>query len=154
MQFHAIWYRTQHLLTLIVIKTSALPGLSHVIVLTGKSMNCSVEDRRKSEPTIFKNPYSRMKDICLRSYTAALTREITNSIHSFPHPLTVNELICHSTHISQYHLKNLSIIIKLKPKRLMKYNNTNGQIQIYGTGSHSTNYSKRINIESGNWSEK
>jgi hypothetical protein len=135
-----------------MINAFALPGLSHVIVLTGKSMNCSVEDRCKCEPTIKKksqNPYSRMQDICLRSHTA-LTREITTCIHSFPHPLTVNELICHSRHISQHHFKNLSIIIKLKPKHLMKYNNMNGQIQIYGTGSNSTNYSKRINIESGN----
>jgi hypothetical protein len=115
-------------------------------------MNCSVEDRHKCEPTIPKksqNPYSRMKYICLRSHTA-LTREITASIHSFPLPLTVNELICHSTQISQHHLKNLSIIIKLKLKRAMKYDNMNTQNQIYGTGCHNRSYSKRINRESGN----
>jgi len=90
-----------------------------------------------------------MKDICLRSHTT-LTRAITSCIHSFPLPLTVNELVCHSTQISQHHLENLSIIIKLKPKCLMKHDNMNSQIQIYGTGPHSRSYSKRINLESGN----
>ena len=80
-----------------------------------------------------------MKDTCFRSHTA-LTTEITTCIHSFPLALTVNELICHSTQISQQHLKNLSIIIKLKPKHLMLYDNMNNHIQIYGTGSHSRSY--------------
>jgi len=72
------------------------------------------------------------EDICLRSHTA-LTREIINCIHSFPLPLTVNELIFHSTQIGQHHLENLSIIIRLKPKHLMRYDYMNSQIQIYGT---------------------
>jgi len=51
-----------------------------------------------------KNPYSRMKGICLWSHIA-LSMDINMCMHSFPLPLIAYELICYNTQISQlYHM--------------------------------------------------
>ena len=38
-----------------VIQASAVPGLSHIIALRGNRLKCSVEGRRKYEPTVQKS---------------------------------------------------------------------------------------------------
>ena len=85
--------QTKHLLTLIVIQVYALPGLSHVIALTGNGLNCWVEDRHKHEPTVQKrswNLYSRTKDICLWSLIALTTEINIVCISFFSHWLHMN----------------------------------------------------------------
>jgi hypothetical protein len=65
-----------------------------------------VEDTHKYEPKIkkklWRNPYSRMKDICLWSHIA-LTSAMNACMHSFLLPLIGYELIHLSTHISQHY---------------------------------------------------
>jgi hypothetical protein len=133
--------------SLLVIQASDMPGLSHVIAVTGNGLNCWVEDRRKHEPKIRKshkrNPYSRMKDICLWSHIA-LTRALNICMYSLPLPLIAYELL--STQIS-----HLNIIIRLKPKqRVRKYNDMYSQLQIllHRVSTYSGSYMKRIHLES------
>jgi hypothetical protein len=35
-----------------MIQASALPGLSHVVALTGNRLNCGVQDRHKHKPRV------------------------------------------------------------------------------------------------------
>jgi len=53
MQFNT--QQTHHLLTLIVIQASALPGLLYVIALTGNGLNCWAEDRHRHKSTVQKS---------------------------------------------------------------------------------------------------
>jgi len=83
-----------------VIQVSAVPGLSHVIAPRGNGLKCSLltYNSKKSH----RNPYSRMKDVCLWSHVA-LTGAVNICVHSFPLPLIVYELLDHSTQISEHH---------------------------------------------------
>jgi hypothetical protein len=91
---------------MIMIKASALPGLSHVIALTWDGI-VELQIRGKHEPTVQKSrisPDSRMRDICLWSHIA-LIRAVHVSKLSSPLPLIAYELICPSNLISQHYHK-------------------------------------------------
>ena len=112
----AFWPKSAHTkpitFWLIMIQASALPGLSHIIVLIWNGVKSWVEDRHKHEPTFQesgRNPYTKMKAICLSS-RIALNIEINICMHYFPLPLIAYELIPHSTQISQlYHDTHTSL---------------------------------------------
>ena len=55
MHFYSIWHTTNLAPSDSVIQVSAVPGLLHVIAPRGNELKCSVEDRRKYEPTVQKS---------------------------------------------------------------------------------------------------
>ena len=86
-----------------VIQASEVPGLLHITALRRNRLKCSVEDKRKHEPTV----QISHKEILTAEWRAfvsgtALAREINVCGHSFPLPLIAHEFIHHSTQISQH----------------------------------------------------
>jgi hypothetical protein len=89
---------------LIVFKAFAFPGLSHVVIMEW----IEVVSWRYTYAWMYilkesgRNPYRRMKDICLWSHIA-LNVEINICMHYFPVPLIAYELTGHSFRLSQYY---------------------------------------------------
>jgi len=75
-----------------------------------------------------RNPYSRLKGICLWSHIA-LTREINVCFHSFSLPLIAYELIRGPDKPALE--QHTNIIVRMKPEQCLRiYNDMNSQLQI------------------------
>jgi len=132
--------QTQHL-TLNMMQAYALPGLLHVIALTGIDWIVELKIKHKNEHTAQKS-----REIITaewRTLTSGPILQIYVCMYSFPLPFITHELIHPST--------------TMKPRQDLNLNNTWGNTRtvsskFYSTGSpiYSRSYLKRINLENKN----
>jgi hypothetical protein len=95
----------------------------------------------------WRNPYSRMKGICLWSHIA-LAKEINISIHSFSPPVTAYELILGPNKPAL--TRHTNIIMRMKPEQCLRiYSDMYSQLQIlqHRVSTHNRSYLKRINLQ-------
>ena len=115
----AVVHCISQLLTVIMIQASVLPGLSHVIAVIGKGLNCWVEDRHKHERKIQRsheiNHCSRIWHLPLVLYC---TNQSNERLYSFFTSLTDCIWYRWLQNTDKITIsRNLNIDIRLKPKQ-------------------------------------